>query len=203
MRSASGSIGSLAMRRPSELPGREAVIRQVKDLLKGGRSVLLFGPEAIGKSAIVRAVVYEGLVVIDPLEHISPQRAYHIRRALDHGIVHLGASRVSRGRQMGSVGRIMWRFTTVRVRELPDVVIRRIVTDAVRVPDQGRIDSSWIQEIAALARGRPGFATAMGRFAIEWWRQHGYLPMPALAFAASREDTTIRALRDGAANVRR
>lgn len=190
------------MRRPNELPGQEAVIHQVKDLLEAGRSVLLFGPEAIGKSAIIRAVAHEGIVVIDPLEHVGSQRASHIRRALDHGVVHLAASRVSRGRQLGSVGRIMWRFSTVRVRELSDAVIRRIVTDVVSSPKEASIESSWIHEIAALARGRPGFATAMGRFAIEWRRQHGYLPMPALAFAASREDAAIRGLRNGTAHVR-
>jgi hypothetical protein len=188
------------MRRAIELPGQEPLIRQITDLLKAGRSVLLFGPEGIGKSAIIAAVARDGLIVVDPLEHVSPQRAFRMRRALDHGVVHVAASRVARGRELGSVGRIMWRFSTVRVRELRDSIIRRIVISEVGATDRAGVepDSGWIREMIALAKGRPGFATAMGRFAAEWRRQHGYLPMPALAFAATRADATIRRLQPAA-----
>ena len=188
------------MRRAIELPGRGPLIRQITDLLEAGRSVHLFGPEGIGKSAIIAAVARDGLIFVDPLEHVSPQRAARMRRALDRGVVHLAASRVARGRELGSVGRIMWRFSTVRVRELPDSVIRRIVATEVRATGGGGPDEDigWMREIASLARGRPGFAAAMGRFAVEWRRLHGYLPMPALAFAATREDATIRRLQPAA-----
>ena len=193
------------MRRSIELPGQGPLIRQVTELLKAGRSVQLFGPEGIGKSAIIAVLARNGLIVIDPLEHVTPQRAARLRRALDRGVVHLAASRVARGRELGSVGRIMWRFSTVRVRELPDSVIHRIVATEVGATEGGGPDEDigWLREIAALAQGRPGFATAMGRFAVEWRRQHGYLPMPALAFAATREDATIRRLQPAARTARR
>jgi hypothetical protein len=91
----------------------------------------------------------------------------------------------------------MWRFSTVRVRELPDPIVQRIVTREVRgrVDANAKPETAWVREIATLARGRPGFAIAMAQFAARWRCQHGYLPMPALAFAASRADATIRALR--------
>lgn len=183
------------MRHVTELAGQGAVIRQVTDLMKTGRSVLLFGPEGIGKSAIIAAVAGEGVVVVDPFEHITPQQASRMRRALDRGVVYLAASRVARGRQLGAVGRIMWRFSTVRVRELPDPIMRRIVTGEMRGAVETKLQNPWVHEVVALARGRPGFATAMARFAVEWKRQHGYSPMPALAFAATRGDVAIRTLR--------
>lgn len=187
----------------SELLGQARVIRQVTDLLKSGRSVLLFGPEGIGKSAVIGAVAHDRLIVVDPLEHVSPQRACRMRRALDRGVVHLAASRVPQGRELGAVGRIMWRFSTVRVRELPDSIIRRIVSNQLRDLESTRIERGWLHELAGLAQGRPGFATAMGRLAAEWTRTHGYLPMPSFVFAATRQDLTIRALRVATESVRR
>jgi hypothetical protein len=181
----------------SDLLGREALVRQVTDSLRAGRSVLLFGPEGIGKSAIIAAATREDVVVVDPLEHMTPRQAARGRRALDRGVVHLAASRVARGRQLGAVGRIMWRFSTVRVRELPDAIIQRIVTREMlrRADADAKPETAWVHEIATLAQGRPGFATAMVRFAAQWRCHHGYLPMPELAFAATREDATIRTLR--------
>jgi hypothetical protein len=177
-----------------ELLGQEAVIRQVSDLLADRQSVLLFGPEAIGKTAIIAAVAREGITVVDPFERISGQAACDMRRALDHGAVFLAASRVPHGRQLGSVGRISWRFSRVRVRELPDPILGRIVAGEIAGAERDT-DAAWLREIVALARGRPGFASAMGRFAKEWKDGHGYLPLPGLAFAVTREDTAIRALR--------
>ena len=191
------------MRHAIDLLGRDALIGRIRESLNAGQSVLLFGPEGIGKSAIITAVSRDGLVVVDPFEHVTPQPACRMRRALDRGVVHLAASRVARGRELGSVGRIMWRFSTVRVRELPDPFIRRIVAGEVGEADGAGVRRAWVHEIAALSQGRPGFATAMGRFAAEWNRQHGYLPMPALAFAATREDATIRTLRPVAQGPRR
>ena len=179
---------------PRDLIGQESVIRQVRDLLADGQSVLLFGPEAIGKTAIITAVAQEGVTVIDPFARVSAQKACDIRRALDRGAVFLGASRVSHGRQLGSVGRILWRFALVRVRELQDPTLRHIVASKVGVSED-ETNRAWLGEIVTLARGRPGFATAMGQFAKEWRDARGYLPLPALAFAATREDTAIRALR--------
>jgi hypothetical protein len=82
----------------------------------------------------------------------------------------------------------------VRVRELPDPIMYRVVKrETGLVGDEA---DGWIREIVSLAQGRPGFATAMGRFARQWKSAHGYLPLAALAFAATREDTVIRRLQE-------
>ena len=186
------------MSRPLQILGRETVARQVRDLLAAGRSVLLFGPEAIGKTAIIRALAPAGVTIVDPFERIGRLAASDMRRALDRGAVFLAASRVPHGRQLGAVGRILWRFSLVRVRELPDAVMRRIVTRELGKADRDA-DDAWRRQIVALSRGRPGFAIAMGRFARDWHAARGYLPLAALAFAATREDTVIHALRGGTA----
>lgn len=115
------------MRRSTDLLGRDMVMRQVAESLAAGRSVLLYGPESIGKSAIVGALARNGIVVVDPFEHVTRQQASRMRRALDHGVVHLGATRAASRRALGAVGRILWRFSMIRVRELPDPVVARIV----------------------------------------------------------------------------
>lgn len=185
------------MPRSSDLLGRDALIDQVRESVAAGRSVLLFGPEGIGKTAVIGAIAREGLAIVDPFEHISIQRACRMRRALDRGVVYLGAARVARGRELGAVGRIMWRFSTMRVRELPDSIIQRIVIREVRAcgDADAKPEAAWVHKIATLTRGRPGFAIDMARFAAGWMRQHGYWPMPAVAFAATRADATIRTLR--------
>ena len=180
-----------------ELLGQEAVIRQVRDLLTDGRSVLLFGPEAIGKTAIIGAVARDGVSILDPFERVSGHSACDMRRALDRGAVFLGASRVPHGRQLGSVGRILWRFSLVRVRELADPILRRVVIREIGLAEHSA-DDGWLREVVTLSRGRPGFASAMGRFANAWKEAHGYLPLPALAFAVIREETASEALRTGA-----
>lgn len=191
------------MPRSTDLLGRAVLVRQVADTLAAGRSVLLYGPEGIGKSAIISAVTAGDVVVADPFEHITRRQACQMRRALDRGVVHLGATRAGSKRGLGAVGRILWRFSGIRVRELPDPVLGRIVMRELR-QSEADIDPErpWLREIVAFARGRPGFATAMARFAVDWHRRHRYLPMPALAFAATREDATIRSLRSVAIRAR-
>lgn len=191
--------------RPTGLLGRDAIVRQVIRELDAGRSVLLFGPEAIGKSAIITATARDGVLVVDPFERITSQQAYRMRRALDRGAVYLGAARVACGRELGAVGRILWRFSVVRVRESPHAVLAQIVLGELRRrggPARDP-DRTWVREIVALARGRPGFAVAMARFAADWRRAHGYLAAPAFAFAAVREDNVIRALRHAEPRAKR
>lgn len=178
------------------LVGREPLVREVRSELAAGHSVLLYGPEAIGKSAIVAATATQGVTIVDPFERVTRQRAAQIRRALDRGAVYLGAARVSHGRDLGAVGRILWRFRLLRVRELPTTVLIRILaselTGGVELTADG--DPAWAHQAAQLAAGRPGFAVAMAQFARVWRHEYGYLPLPGMAFAASREEAVIRAL---------
>lgn len=181
--------------------GRDALIRQVVEDLTAGRSVLLYGPQGIGKSAIVSVVSLNGVVVIDPFERITRQQASGIRRALDRGTVYLGAARAATRHDLGAVGRILWRFSLVRVRELSDGVLRHLVAHELGVSeasDLGR-DRGWVSATVTLAKGRPGFATAITRFAVEWRSRHGYLPAPAFAFAAIGEDAALRILQNTSA----
>jgi hypothetical protein len=186
----------------NDLLGQARVVREVEPRLDGGRSALLFGPEDIGKTAVIEVARRPGIVVVDPLQYASPQRASKLRRALDRGVLHLAAARVPSGRELGAVGRILWRFSTVRVRELPDPIRCRIVARALPV-SHCTARREWIREVAALAKGRPGFATNVARVASEWARTHGDVPTPVFAFAAAREDEAIRSLRGGGVNLRR
>lgn len=199
MRSGNGSSGSPNMRHSTELVGRAALVRDVTGHLTAGRSVLLYGPEAIGKSAIIAALGRGDFVVVDPFEHVTRQRAADMRRALDRGAVYVGATQAASRRALGAVGRILWRFSMVRVRELPDPVVSRIVVRDCRLAVDEEPEAAWIREVVSLARGRPGFARAMARFAADWHRRRGYWPLAALAFAATREDSTIGALQRAAA----
>lgn len=177
----------------TDLLGRDALLRDVTEMLAAGRSVLLCGPEGIGKTALIAALDTRQLVVVDPFERISRQQAARIRRELDRGAVYLGAASAASGPALGAVGRILWRVSIVRVRELPSAVLCRIVTrELCRLDGATEPDTTWVHAVTGLARGRPGFATAMARFAAEWRRGHGYLPLPELAFAAVREDAITR-----------
>lgn len=80
------------MRPSTDLIGRDALMREVTTNLAAGRSVLLYGPEAIGKSAIIATVERDDVVVVDPFEHMTRQRAAEIRRRLDHGALYVGAT---------------------------------------------------------------------------------------------------------------
>ena len=178
-----------------DLHGQQEVLRHVRELLAAGRSVLLLGPEAIGKSTLIAAMADNAHTVIDPFDHISRQRACEFRRALDRGSVILAAARTLERHQLGAVGRILWRFTIVRVRPLSPHALRRILLDELGSFGHDA-EAGWIRDIVALAQGRPGFASAMGRFAQIWRNQHGYLPMPEFAFATVREGAVLRALQD-------
>jgi hypothetical protein len=178
--------------RSTDLLGRDVLVRDVANSLAAGRSVLLYRPDGIGKSAVIAALAQDGIVIIDPFEHITRQHAYRMRRALDHGAVHLVATRDIRRRALGAVGRILWRFSMVRVRELPDAIINRVVMREIqRSSLEADLERSWMREVVILARGRPGFAAAMGRFAVEWRSAHGYWPIPGFAFAATRGEAVI------------
>jgi hypothetical protein len=190
------------MPRSNDLVGRDTLVREVRDHLAGGRSVLLYRPEAIGKSAVIAALGREDLLVVDPFEHVTRQRAAKMRRALDRSAVYLAASRAPSTRAVGAVGRILWRFSMVRVRELPDSVVRSIIAREFRRTVDRAPEATWIRQAASLACGRPGFAIAMARFATDWHRRRGDYPVPALAFVAAREDVAIGLLRRRAASPR-
>jgi hypothetical protein len=197
MLSCGGWFESASMSGPTDLLGRDTLVREVRLALIADRSVLLYGPEGVGKSAIVSAVGLDRVVVIDPFERITRRQAAEIRRALDRGFVYLAAARAAQRRQLGAVGRILWRFLLVRVRELPDAVVKRLVVRELGTASDYGPEPAWLAETVALARGRPGFAVEMARFAAQWKSRRGYLPMPAFAFAAMREDTVIRKLQRG------
>jgi len=183
------------MRPSTDLIGRDDLLRQVGDLLAGGGSVLLYGPEGIGKSAVVAAVARPGIHVLDPFEHVRGQAAHDIRRVLDFDGVYLAAARTAQRRALGAVGRILWRFSLVRVRELPDATLKRLVAREIGAGRSIELpDPKWVNAVVALSKGRPGFAVEMARFAADWYRRRGYWPMVDLAFAATREDATIRTL---------
>lgn len=175
------------------LHGREALVRDVRSLLTAGKSVLLFGPEAIGKSAIIAAVADGDITVIDPFDHVTRQHAYELRRAFDRGAIVVAASCSSQRRDIGAVGRILWRFTRVRVRELADAALRCVLLDELG-PFGHDVDIAWVREVVALAHGRPGYVKAMGQVARVWKDHHGYLPLPAFAFARIREEAALRTL---------
>ena len=183
------------MRPSTDVIGRDALVREVTDNLTAGQSVLLYGPEAIGKSAIVATLERDNVIVVDPFEHVTRQRAAEIRRGLDRGAVYIGATRAESRQALGAVGRILWRFSMVRVRELPDSVVRRILLRECRRPANEEPEAAWIRECISLARGRPGFAKAVALFASDWQRRRSYWPLPALAFAATREEATVKSLR--------
>lgn len=191
------------MRRSTDLAGRDALVREVAEHLAAGRSVLLSGPEAIGKSAIIAAVCDASVTVIDPFEHVTRRQAAEIRRALDRGAVYVGATRVTTRRALGAVGRILWRFVIVRVRELPDSVVVRLVAWECQRAAGRAPETRWIREIARLSRGRPGYAIAMARFAAEWQSRSGSWPLPAFALAATREEAAVVALQRGRLSSRR
>ena len=181
------------MRDTGAILGRDAELEQVSALLGAGRSVLLYGPEGVGKSALVESVRTPALTVLDPWLRASPFRAAEIRRALNRGAVYLAATRTTPGPSLGAVGRILGRFTLVRVRELPTAVIRDIIVRALTQPTPP-FDLAWIAEMATLARGRPGVAVSMADFVNDWQKQRGYLPLPPLAYAAARGNAAIASL---------
>ena len=167
-----------------ELLGRRALLDVVDQQLVDGRSILLVGPAGIGKSALIRALATPGVMVVDPFEGISAQRAACIRRSLDRGAVWIGAARTLDRARMGKVGRIAWRFTTVRVSPLSDAWMRRLITHACSVAGI-RIDlvtPEWRRALLRLARGRPGPALAIIEHAARMRHSGRPLPFPATAY---------------------
>jgi hypothetical protein len=176
------------------LLGRGDTIRRVKDLGEAGRSVLLVGPEGVGKSAIIAAVADSGWLVVDPLERTTSRRASDIRRGLDRGRVYLAAARQLDRAVLGSVGRILWRFSILRVRELPTRLIRRIIATQLAMVSEVAASEAWTKDVVHLAQGRPGAAIAMAQFADAWRHAHGSWPSAPLIDAVLREQAARRLL---------
>jgi hypothetical protein len=185
----------------TDLFGRRVLFETIERLLMKRRSVLLVGPAGIGKSALIRSLALNGVIVIDPFERLSAHRAACIRRAMDRGMTVIGAARTLNRASLGQVGRIMWRFTTLRVPPLPDASMRRLVEDACaveRIPAD-LITSNWIRAVAKVARGRPGVGLTIVQHAAAMCAGR-HLPAPAAAYleagiqrASEREATTSHA----------
>jgi hypothetical protein len=167
----------------TELFGRHTLLNTIEHLLGDGKSVLLVGPAGIGKSALIRAVATPDVMVVDPFERVSAHRSARIRRAMDRGMAAFGAARTLNRADLGQVGRIMWRFTTLRVPPLPTASMRRLIEDACavqRIPAD-LITSKWIREVATVARGRPGVGRTIVHHAAAM-REERRLPAPAAAY---------------------
>ncbi len=150
------------------LVGRGPILEVVADYLATGRSVLLTGPTGIGKSALIQALSTPGIMTIDPFERVTPARAARLRRSLDRGAVCLAAAAAPDRRVIGAVGRILWRFTTVRVPPLPPAAIRTIIAERLHADgwDVRHLDRQWVRKALAEARGRPGYAVAIATRAV-------------------------------------
>jgi hypothetical protein len=101
--------------------------------------------------------------------------------------VHIGAARSLDRVRLGCVGRIIWRFTTVRVRPLSDVWIRRLIRRecvAAHIPVE-LLTSNWMKTVTRLAQGRPGVAVAIVQGASHMWMKAARLPAPAAAYLES------------------
>ena len=172
------------------LIGRAALVAQVRGLLDARRSVLLFGPPGIGKSAIVAAVVRPGLVVIDPFEHVSGAVAATLRRAIEADGIVLAAGRSARAAELGAVRRVLWRMEAVRVGQLSSREIRAILCEALGAEDVPRaaIAPAWLSEAAVVAEGIPGRALAVARAVATRWRADRLVLSPRLALVVERQD---------------
>ena len=175
----------LAMtRRVVDLLGRRTLLHAVKQQLIDRKSVLLVGPTGIGKSALIRSIAMPDVMVIDPFERISVQQAARIRRSMDRGTVWIGAARTLDRARLGRVGRIAWRFSTIRVPPLSDMLMRRLITRAclnagIRTD---LVTPEWRRALLRLARGRPGAALAIIEHTPHLWRPGRPLPLPATAY---------------------
>ena len=175
---------------PSTLIGRAALVIRVNRLLDARRSVLLFGPPGIGKSAIVAAVARREFTVADPFEHVSRQCAAALRRVIEAGGIVLAAARSARRTDIGAVGRVLWRMEAVRVEPLGPRNIRTLLSaalDAGGVPCR-TITPAWLSEAAQVADGIPGRAVAMASaVGVQWRAGQGVLP-PRLALVVAWQD---------------
>jgi hypothetical protein len=160
--------------------GRDDVIRELRRLMAAHRSVLLVGPSAVGKSALVRAAVEgegESADVIDPFEAISSRRAAEIRRRMDKGASVLAASRTLERRSLGAVGRILWRFDVVRVRPLSTTEMTQLIVARFGAAARSaRGLDAWARDVSRASRGLPGWGRAFGDAGLSYWRRRGQLP---------------------------
>lgn len=166
------------------LIGRGALLAEIRALLREGRSVLLVGPEHIGKTAIVEAVAVGDVTILDPFEHVSARQGARVRAAMDRGAVFLAAARSLDRRRLGCVGRIAFRFHTMRVPPLPAASMRRLVADrcaAASIPDSAATPD-WVNGVIRMAHGRPGVALAIVDEAARVWARRARLPLPAAAY---------------------
>lgn len=75
------------------LVGRGALLAEIRASLHQRRSVLLVGPQDIGKTAIIGAISGHDVTILDPFERVSARRAARVRRAMDRGTVFIAAAR--------------------------------------------------------------------------------------------------------------
>jgi energy-coupling factor transporter ATP-binding protein EcfA2 len=159
------------------LVARDALVDDVGARLTRGTNVLLVGPRGVGKSAIVD-VLSAALPVerIDPFECISRARAARLRVHLDHGATIVAAAETLDRRQLGAVGRILWRFQVVRVPPLPRAAMTLVIRHALPadVTELAGADA-WIAALASYANGLPATGLAFAASGLSYWRQHGVL----------------------------
>ncbi|MCX6538359.1 MAG: hypothetical protein NT151_05420 [Acidobacteria bacterium] len=172
------------------LIGRAALVARVRSLLDARRSVLLFGPTGVGKTAIVAAVSRQGLVVADPFERVSRPVAARLRRVMEAGGIVLAAGRSARAADLGAVRRLLWRMEAVRVEPLGARDISTLLRAALKVGGVSRtaIPQSWLSDAVKVVEGVPGRAVAVANaVAMRWRAGRGLLP-PRLALVVAWQD---------------
>lgn len=164
------------------LRGRCTELAAVTQSLINGQSVLLVGPEDIGKTAIASAVRVPGVIRRDPFGHVTSREANQLRLSLDRGTVVLATARVRSAATIGAVRRVLWRFRIVSVRSLPAAVIRLILNDVLRDGEVlNHLPARWWTEAVKAADGRPGYAVAIARAARSEWTTRRRTAPPGLA----------------------
>ncbi|MDE3151233.1 MAG: ATP-binding protein [Gemmatimonadota bacterium] len=173
----------MSPREARRLFGRDALLTEVREYLAKQYNVLLLGPRDVGKSAIIRALGLDGVMILDPFMSVAPRLAGSIRRAMDRGVQCVAATRTVNRAEMGAVRRLAFRFTTVRVPPLTARWVRRIL--ATEYAEQGwgtnGVPSVWTEETVRLVDGLPGLAVAVVRAAAEVRARTGHLPSPRTA----------------------
>ncbi|MCX6543457.1 MAG: HAD-IA family hydrolase [Acidobacteria bacterium] len=172
------------------LIGRKALVAGVNNLLDARRSVLLFGPPGIGKSAIVAAVSRQGLVVADPFDRVSRPLAARLRRVMEADGIVLAAGRSAKAADLGAVRRVLWRMEAVRVEPLAarDIsTLLRISLKAGGVP-RAAVSQSWLSDAVKATQGVPGRAVAVAHAVAARWRDDRGLLPPRLALVVSWQD---------------
>lgn len=72
--------------------------------------------------------------------------------------MYVAATRAATRRSLGAVGRMLWRFSVVRVRELPDSVVGRIVARECQRAIGREPDAPWSREMVGYRPGALVFA---------------------------------------------